>query len=100
MLKIVKRVLIVKLEWNKLQWETTAAVTYKTVGKLCFVTISSADMNNVSLTLICRPHKVQDVLSDKPTRLLFDFERWANIKRYLLDDKVRVALKLRDRRKG
>ncbi|KAK3169327.1 hypothetical protein OEA41_008710 [Lepraria neglecta] len=84
-LKNVKRIAITKVEWNKVQYETAAVISYKTVDTLRFIISGPPFMTNVSL-ILRSPSVCMRVVNGYDRSLSYD-EEWA-------------ALKLRNGREG
>ena len=88
-LKNVKRIAIVKVEWNKVQ-KTAAVITYKTVDILRFIISGPLFITNVSLMLRSpsegprcdwpdNPKVFMRVVNGYDRSLLYD-EEWAALK--------------------
>ncbi|KAL2056554.1 hypothetical protein ABVK25_002948 [Lepraria finkii] len=92
-----KRIAITKVEWNKVQYETAAVVSYKTVDTLRFIISGPPFMTNVSLILRSPSEGPRCDWPDNPQV----FMRVVNgYDRSLLYDRERAALRLRNGREG
>lgn len=95
MLKNVKRIAIVKIEWNKIQYETTIVVTYKIVDTLRFIINDFSFMINVSFILRSFSKDSRCDWFDKSHIFMRVINRYD---RFSSNDKKWVALKIQNER--
>jgi hypothetical protein len=96
-LKDVTRIAIAKVEWNKVQYETAAVITYKTVDTLRFIISGPPFMTNISLILGSPLKGPRCDWPDKPQifiRVVNGYDR------SLMYDEEWAALKLQNGREG
>lgn len=96
-LKNVKRIANAKIEWNKIQYETAAVVTYKTVDTLRFIISGPPFMTNVSLILRSPSEGPRCDWPDKSHIFMRVVNRYD---RFSSDDKEWAALKIQNERTG